>query len=223
MQAVILAAGLGTRMGQLTAGTPKPLLKIGDKTLLEHKLHYLPDEVDEVVIVVGYLKDKIKELLGEEHAGRKITYIEQKELLGTGHALSLCKDALSGKFLVLNGDDLYAKEDLLEMIKHEYALMVWEMPSDEPNRKVADVKIDKFGALQDIVEGQPAVKGVLFNTGAYVLNEEYFKYPLRPAAPGRNEFGLPQTMLQMLQGGYKIKIVRATWWKPVTSPEDLVP
>lgn len=208
-------------MGKLTEDTPKPLLKVGGKTLLEHKFHYLPDEVDEVIVVVGYLKEKIKELLGNEHAGRKITYVEQKELLGTGHALSLCKGFLQGKFLVLNGDDLYAKEDLLEMLKHELSLMVWEMPADEPGRKVADVKIAPSGALLDIVEGQPAKKGTLFNTGAYVLDERYFDYPLQPAAPGRNEFGLPQTMLQMLKDGHEISIVRATWWKPITCPEDL--
>ena len=82
--------------------------------------------------------------------------------------------------------------------------------------------MDEFGALSDIVEGQPAKKGILFNAGAYLLDEKYFNYPLQPAAPGRNEFGLPQTMLQMLKDGHEIKIVRATWWKPVTSPEDLV-
>ncbi len=208
-------------MGKLTEDTPKPLLKIGGKTLLEHKFHYLPDEVDEVIVVVGYLKEKIKELLGNEHAGRRIVYVEQKELLGTGHALSLCKDFLKGKFLVLNGDDLYAKEDLLEMLKNGLSLMVWEMPEDEPDRRVADVKIGESGELLDIVEGQPARKGVLFNTGAYVLDERYFDYPLQPAGPGRKEFGLPQTMLQMLKDGREIRIVRATWWKPVTSPEDL--
>ncbi|HEY4525776.1 MAG TPA: sugar phosphate nucleotidyltransferase [Candidatus Paceibacterota bacterium] len=222
MKAVILAAGLGTRMGELTADTPKPLLKIAGRTLLEHKLHYLPAEVDEVILVVGYLGEKIEALLGNEHAGRKISYIEQKELLGTGHALSLCREKLSGRFLVLNGDDLYAKEDLMELVRHNLALLVWEIPQDEQDRKVAEVRMDEFGALSDIVEGQPAKKGILFNAGAYLLDEKYFNYPLQPAAPGRNEFGLPQTMLQMLKDGHEIKIVRATWWKPVTSPEDLV-
>ncbi|MDO8557192.1 MAG: nucleotidyltransferase family protein [Candidatus Jorgensenbacteria bacterium] len=221
MQAVILAAGLGTRMKGLTSDTPKPLLKVGGKTLLEHKLDRLPNEVNEIIIVVGYLGDRIKELLGSEYAGRKISYVEQKELLGTGHALSLCKKKLSGKFLVLNGDDLYAKEDLTELIKHDLALLTWEVPQDERGRKVAEVRMDSSGALSDIVEGQPAKKGTLFNAGAYVLDERYFNYSLQLATPGKKELGLPQTMLQMLKDGCKIKIVRATWWKPITSPEDL--
>jgi len=69
-------------------------------------------------LVVGYLADQIREAIGEEHNGRKISYIEQKELLGTGHALSICKDLIKGKFLVLMGDDLYKTENLEELIRH---------------------------------------------------------------------------------------------------------
>ena len=63
MKAVILAAGKGTRMGDLSLETPKPMLKVLGKTLLEHKLDSLPDVIDEVVITVGYLKDRIVDVL----------------------------------------------------------------------------------------------------------------------------------------------------------------
>src|SRR3989344_405602 len=107
MQAVILAAGLGTRMGALTRNTPKPLLKIQDRTLLEHNLTAMPDEIDEVVLVVGYLDDQIRNFVGKEFLGKKITYVHQEKLRGTGHALSMCKGVLQDRFLVMNGDDLY--------------------------------------------------------------------------------------------------------------------
>ena len=60
MQAVILAAGLGTRMGKLTKNTPKPMLKLDGKNLLEWKIERLPKEVDEVILVVGYKSEVIK-------------------------------------------------------------------------------------------------------------------------------------------------------------------
>src|SRR3989338_8673122 len=101
MQAVILAAWLGTRMGQLTKDTPKPLLKIADKTLLEHNLTALPDEIDEVVLVVGYLDDQIRNFVGKKFLGKKITYVHQEKLRGTGHALSMCKGVVRDRFLVL--------------------------------------------------------------------------------------------------------------------------
>ena len=50
--AVILAAGKGTRMGELSITTPKPMLKVLNKTLIEHKLDMMPDQIDEVIIVV---------------------------------------------------------------------------------------------------------------------------------------------------------------------------
>ena len=69
MQAVILAAGRGVRMGALTESTPKPMLQIKGRTLLEYKLAALPEEVDEVIIVVGYLGGMIQSHFGGEYNG----------------------------------------------------------------------------------------------------------------------------------------------------------
>ncbi len=222
MQAVILAAGLGTRMGDLTRDKPKPLLTIENKTLLEHLFSSLPDAIDEVVLVVGYLKEQIRSLIGENHAGRKIVYVEQKELKGTAHALAMCKNVLRGKFLVLMGDDLYRKEDLSKMIKFPLALLAWELPEvDRQNDFQAIVKVNSQGNLVNIIERQPAVAGALVNCGAYVLDERYFDLPLVPAGNKTAEFGLPQTFLQLVRQGAKIDIVKASWWYKVSAPEDL--
>src|SRR3990167_2487489 len=98
MQAIILAAGRGKRMNHLTDDLPKPLLRVGGKNLIEHKLDMLPAEIDEVVIVVGYFRGKIKDYFGNSYGGRKIKYIEQGELLGTGFALFLAKPFLKDRF-----------------------------------------------------------------------------------------------------------------------------
>ena len=111
MQAVILAAGLGTRLRPLTYDTPKPLLKIGDKTLIEYNIERLPECIDELVIVIGYLGEQIIDYFGNQYKGKKISYIKQSQLLGTGHALFLCKKILNDRFLVLMGDDIYSQED----------------------------------------------------------------------------------------------------------------
>ncbi len=221
MQAVILAAGLGTRMRELTSSTPKPLLKIGDKTLLEYKLQNLPDEIDEVVMVIGYLGDQIKSTFDGVYAGKKITYIEQKELKGTGHALSLCQSLLKGRFLVLMGDDLYAKEDLEKLVSYPLSVLACELDRDIPGEKRAEIKVDSYGRVIEINESALALKGILENAAAYVLDKSYFDYPLKPADSNSKEFGLPQTMTQMVKDGKDIKIVKATWWKKVSAPEDL--
>ena len=127
MQAVIMAAGEGTRMRPLTYKTPKPMLLVKGKPLLEWTIGFLPDKVDEVIIIVNYLADQIKNYFGGEWKGKKIKYITQKELNGTGGALHTCKDLVKGKFLVVMGDDLYYKKDLEDMIKEQLAILAQEV------------------------------------------------------------------------------------------------
>ena len=112
MQAVILAAGLGTRMRPLTDAVAKPLLKIGDRPLLEYTFDALPDEIDEVIVVIGYLGEQIRTYLGEEFRGRKIKYVVQEKLEGTAKALWEAKSLLRERFLVLMADDIFAKKNI---------------------------------------------------------------------------------------------------------------
>src|SRR3989304_9455125 len=86
---VILAAGRGNRMEPLSSKLPKPLLPIGNKPLIVYHIEYLKElEIDEVIIVAGYLKEKIVEYLGDgEKFGIKIRYVSQKKALGIAHAV----------------------------------------------------------------------------------------------------------------------------------------
>lgn len=222
MQAVILAAGLGTRMGQLTKTVPKALLKIQDKTILEHNLAELPDEVDEVILVVGYLGEQIRKSIGEKFLGKSIRYVSQTELKGTAHALFLCRNLLHGRFLVLMGDDLYDRKDLEKLFASDLGVLAWELRSDDLlSGYQALVKTDKDGKLVDIIERQPAEKGALVNTGAYLLNDKLFEYELVAAGQPAGEYGLPQTFLQMVRDGAIFKVVKAEFWHKIASPVDL--
>ncbi len=237
MQCVILAAGRGTRMGVLTKSTPKPLLKIGDKTILEHNLSELPDEVEEVIVVIGYKGEMIKELIGDSfvihtssvppHKGErrelKITYIKQKELKGTADAVFQCRDLLNDRFLVLSGDDIYYKGDLEMLIKQPLAILVWPLPGGADNSILQGgvVKVNEARELADIVERGSAGGGALINTSAYVLNKDLFQYPLVSAGSPANEYGLPQTFLQMVKDGRNFSVVKATHWKKISVPQDL--
>src|SRR3989344_7151174 len=126
MKAVILAAGKGTRMGKLGEETPKPLLKVARKTLLEHKLDLMPESIDEVILVVGHLKEQIISAIGSKYRNLKITYVILDRLLGTADALFACKDLLlkEDKFLVMNGDDIYSKRDMQEMAGNGWAMLI---------------------------------------------------------------------------------------------------
>jgi bifunctional UDP-N-acetylglucosamine pyrophosphorylase/glucosamine-1-phosphate N-acetyltransferase len=82
MQAVILAAGRGTRMGKLTEHSHKTMLQVAGKTLLEHKFDVLPDDVAEIILVVGYLGETIRARFGDSYYGRKLTYVAQENIVG---------------------------------------------------------------------------------------------------------------------------------------------
>lgn len=90
-QAVILAAGNSTRIYPLSAIRPKPLLKVANKTIIEHNLEQIDGIVDEVFIVVGYKAEMIKDFLGKKFKKTKIRYIFQDKPLGNADALRLVK------------------------------------------------------------------------------------------------------------------------------------
>src|SRR3989338_1354344 len=120
MQVIILAAGRGTRFGKLTEKTPKSLLKVNGKPILEYTLSSLPSQIKEIHIVIGHLGNQIIGHFGNNYAGRKINYITSAELNGTGGAVWQARPFLKkGWFLVLNGDDIYWKNELTALVKNE--------------------------------------------------------------------------------------------------------
>jgi NDP-sugar pyrophosphorylase family protein len=214
MQIVILAAGRGTRMGGLTDNVPKPMLQIKGKPILAYKLDALPKEIDEVIFVIGYLGNKIQEYFGNSYAGKKISYVVQQELNGTGGAMLLVKDFIKDDFLVMNGDDLYLREDIEKIMLHDFALLGLEV---ENPRKFGIIMFDKSNVVQEIIE-KPNIDGPAFaNIGLYKLKKDFFDYPLVKIS--QNEYGLPQTMMQVKESR-AIIIEKATDWFPIGNPDD---
>ncbi len=218
MKAVILAAGKGTRMRELSIDTPKPLLKVRGKTLLQHKIEMLPESIDEVIIVVGYLKDKITAELGDVCEGRKIRYVMQDELLGTAHSLFMAKEFLKEeeRFLVLMGDDIYSKRDMAECLKYDNSILVSVTESLKGKAKVI---FDGEGHIQEIIEKYPEDEAGFVCTGMYSISPKIFDYEMVMLPNG--EYGLPQTILAM-KDVVNIKAVEASFWIQITAPEDLI-
>lgn len=219
MQAVIMAAGRGTRMGALTDTTPKPMLRVSGKTLLEHKLLALPEAVDEVILIVGYQKESITESLGEMYAGKRIKYVTQEKLDGTMGALLCAKPLLHDRFIVLMGDDLYGAKDIRELsMKKNWALVVWPTAHMASGGKV----IISDGHITEIREGNHAGTEGNMCTNLFLLDTRVFDYPMIPKSAGSDEYGLPQTVVPAsLEGNIPLEAVTGTAWFQVTAPEDL--
>lgn len=218
MQAVILAAGRGTRMGALTDSTPKPMLKVAGKTLLEHKLDALPSDVDEIILVVGHMGGVIQSYFGGVYGDRRILYVEQENPQGgTAEALWLTKDLLHDKFFVMNGDNIYGAQDMAECAKYEWAVLVQKR--DEV--RTGAVLVDGQGLVRGIAENtEHAGKEGYANTALYVLDMRIFDYPAVPKAKDSTELGLPQTMMQAAKD-VPIQAVEASLWIEIKEPDDL--
>ncbi len=220
MKCIILAAGEGVRMRPLTNDTPKPMLHVLDRPILEHILGDLPSEIDEVVLVVGYLKENIINHLGNEFGNLKITYVAQAGKLGTYNALELCRNSLKDdeKFLMLFADDLHGSEGLKKCVSSgQYAVLVYE--ADDP-RRFGVVELDDEGMIVGFEEKPENPKTNLVSTGVMVLDKKVFDFPAKVHKNG--EYYLTDSIEQMIMAGYKFKAIRASSWLPIGYPEDLL-
>ena len=215
MQCVILAAGKGTRLRPLTENTPKPLVKVAGRPLLDHIVEVLPSAVKELVIVTGYLEEQIREHCGNEYFGRRVTYVHQEEQKGTAHALWLCKDILKGRFLYMFADDLHGKDDLISIVSHSRAMLTY--PTDAPE-KFGIVARHPDGTLAEIVEKPKNPPSNLASTGVMVLDDNIFKYELKVETNG--EFYLPDIIREYAKE-YPMMVVEQSLWIPIGYPEDI--
>ena len=222
MQAVILAAGRGERMGKLTESTPKPLLEVAGKSLLEHKFDALPKSIDEIILVVGYLGSQIQKRFGGEYKNKKILYVEQEPPHGTAGALWQTKELLKGRFIVMMGDDIYAAKDVVHGVekKHGWWLGVSEV---HEKRTGGSVCVDAKGHITAIEENHAAggKKGMI-GTNLFAFDKRIFEAVLIPRSEGSEEYGLPQTALAASkQLNIEFCAIPATLWIQITVPHDL--
>lgn len=220
MQAVILAAGRGTRMGNLTERVPKPMLTIGGRTLLEHKFDHLPESIDKIIIIVGYREDSIRKTYGDSYKGKPVQYVVQNELNGTMGAVALVQPYVQEKFLIMMGDDLYSTKDIQTILESEdWTVLVAKR---EDMTQGGYIVTDSEGMVTNIEEGNHSGKNGYMNTNMFLLDKRIFDYPMIPKAPGSNEFGLPQTVVSAaLRGNIPLHTILSSGWIQITSPEDL--
>ncbi len=216
MQCVILAAGKGTRLRPLTESIPKPLVQVAGKTLLDHIVEALPSAVDELIIVTGYLEDKIKAHCGSLFHGRKVTYVSQTEQKGTAHALWLCKDLLKGRFLFMFADDLHGRNDIARATSYSRSMLTYTTDTPE---KFGIVVRHPDGTLAEMIEKPEHPPSNLASTGVMVLDDNIFKFDPY-AVETKGEYYLTNVIEQYAKE-YPIAVVEQSLWIPIGYPEDI--
>jgi bifunctional UDP-N-acetylglucosamine pyrophosphorylase/glucosamine-1-phosphate N-acetyltransferase len=169
MQAVILAAGEGTRMRPLTANTPKPMLPVADRPLVAHTADTaIAAGADELIFVVGYEADDVRSYFGDSYGGVPVSFAVQTEQLGTADAVDAASEYIDGPFAVLNGDNLYDETSLSALFDAAPAVAAYRV-ADPSNYGVLSTDGD---TVTDIVEKPADPPTELANAGAYVFPAE---------------------------------------------------
>lgn len=220
MDAVIIAAGKGTRMGPLTQRRPKPLLPVGESTLIERIVRQCGAVVDRCVVVVGYRGDRIRETLGDRHAGTPIEYVEQGSPLGTAHAVGQAASVVDDRFLVLNGD-VIVDDDVLERLgdAHGTAMAVQEVPEPEAYGVVET----RGRRVARVTEKPTDPASNLVNTGLYAFEPSIFDYVRRTDRSPRGEFEITRTIELAIGDGRPVRAVEYDGtWLDVGRPWELL-
>jgi len=217
--AVVMAGGRGERLRPLTNETPKPMLKVAGRPILERiLLHLVSFGIRRVFLSVNYKADVIEEYFGDGSSfGCSIDYLREKDFLGTGGSLSLLPRLPGHPILVMNGD-LLTQVDIARMLEfHEtrrYSITVGlrEYSHTVP---LGVVKVDK-----DLVVGfqEKPTSVWRVNAGIYVLDANIAK-----RVPENTHFGLPALIQDCLDRGETVGAFGVEEdWIDVGQPRDLV-
>lgn len=214
MDAILLAAGMGVRLRPHTLTTPKPLLQVQGRPLLDWTLGALPQAVDRLIVVTHYLADQVERYLAEQAHFRAWVTVPQGEPRGTGDALRRCREAVrSNTFLCLNGDDLYGAMDLARLAALPAGLIA--NPVDEP-KKFGICYLKNDDTLDRLVEKPELAGPQLANTGAYVFPRAVFEHDIQLSPRGEYEI---TDYVSHLAARQPFHVVRATFWFPIGNEE----
>jgi UDP-N-acetylglucosamine diphosphorylase/glucosamine-1-phosphate N-acetyltransferase len=217
MQTVLLAAGEGTRMRPLTAHTPKPMLPVADRPLCAHTADAaIAAGTDELIFVVGYEADAVREYFGEEYRGVPVKYATQDEQLGTAHAVRAARDHLDGDFAVLYGDDLYDAASIQSLFESAPGISAYR--ADNPsNYGVLDTDGERVVGVTEKPEN-PTTD--LVSAGACVLPGEAREW-LDVEESERGEYELTD-VLDRVFAEYDVSYTELDRWMGVGRPWELL-
>ena len=215
---VIMAGGLGSRLGELTKETPKPMLEIEGRPMLHHIMDNFSDMgFRKFYLCVNYKSHIIEDYFKDgSHLGYEVKYTHETKRLGTAGALSLIEQEMQHPFFVINGD-VITNVDFSDMMNYHItsgskATMCIKSFSQEV--PFACVEFSEDGDLQRLRE-KPSYEHFV-NAGIYILNGE-----LLPQIPKDIFYDMPTFFEQQVENGEVVKIFRMDdYWLDVGRPDD---
>ncbi|MBF0351784.1 MAG: nucleotidyltransferase family protein [SAR324 cluster bacterium] len=206
---VLMAGGLGTRLGILTRDCPKPLLKVGSKPLLETILdNFIDAGFYRFYISINYLGEQIREYFGDgSKKGIEIRYLQEKDPLGTAGALSLIDNPPELPMIIMNGDIL-TKVNFINLLNyhrehHSIATMCVREYDFQVPYGVVQIENYRIQAIEE-----KPVQRFFVNAGIYVLSSPALSY-----IPSHYFFDMPQLFQKLMHAGLETVVfpIREYW------------
>jgi dTDP-glucose pyrophosphorylase len=224
MKAVILAAGKGTRMGDLTQEIPKPMLPVQGKPILEHIVHGLVEcGIREICIITGWRAEVIESHFAEgQSLGTRIVYARQIVQNGTGKAPELAREFVGrDDFLLTYGDILVHPDTYVQMVTRfqsgAFSGLLTVTEGEDVTKgglnffdddfclrqlieKPSASQIEELRASGRLRPGQP----VWYNAGIYVFQPVVFEFTAKLEKSPRGEYELTDAISAMVHAGHRI-------------------
>lgn len=203
-------------MMPFTKDTPKPLLKIAGKTVLDHIFEALPPEIDEAVIVVLYLGDKIRAYCGDNFYGRKIQYVEGSEK-GNAFSFLAAKPFVrpDERIMILYADEIPSRENMEKCLAHQYS---WLCKKTSRPQSAGVAKFREDLTIEEIIEKSPNPPSDIAAIGLMVMSGKVFGY--EPQRHANGEYYLTGLLNQFLKEE-KARAVITEGSRSLTKPEDI--
>jgi len=225
---VVLAAGRGTRMRELTADFPKPMIEVRGKPVLQHIVEGLRDAgIGELLLVIGYRADVVRNFFGDGSPYNiAIQYTTQTVQDGTGRVVDLARDFVGNRpFILAYGDILVDSENykrVLDLPDDVEAFLT--VTRGEDVSKGGAVFLNDEMHLVDLREkpkpGEPTSHW--YNAGLYAFRPSIFEFTSKLNPSPRGEYELTDAIRDLAQSGKKVKALELTGeWADVRDPEIL--
>jgi glucose-1-phosphate thymidylyltransferase len=226
MQVIIPLAGFGTRLRPHTYTKPKPLINVAGKAVLGHILDKFAGlNVDEFIIVHGYLGEQIRDYMAAHYPQYCACFVEQKELVGQADAILRCRPFVNGPVLIVFVDTLFEAD--LSGLAYETADAVAYVKEVDDPRRFGVAIIGPDGCVTRFVEKPESLDNKLVVIGMYYIRDSSVMMSACQELMDRNiqtkgEYFLADALNLMIEKGSKIRTQTVDVWEDCGKPETVL-